>query len=101
MADEKYNFQDLAIEAAETTYDPRAKRCLPFLHTWSMWERSGRIQQERRCVSCGLHQIRTITRCWGRHVWETLATTSKVKGGKKIGKIYHQECENCCAMRRI
>ena len=45
----------LAEEAVRTAYDPRAQRCWPWSHAWTMWKEESRFSyfQRRRCVKCG------------------------------------------------
>ena len=67
MTDDSVDLRKLAEEAAGTVYDPRAKKCWPWSHRWTMWA-VGRhpayptIQAVdiRRCLRCGKTQVRDI-----------------------------------------
>lgn len=63
MNDEPIDLKKLAEEAAATAYEPRAKKCFPWSHQWTMWEyvNSLKLDQTRRCVRCGLRKEK---RCW-------------------------------------
>ena len=55
----------LAEDAVKNAYDPRAKRCMPFHHEWSMWTVSPSLIytmteeiHRRRCVRCGKTKVK-------------------------------------------
>lgn len=103
MTDGLEEFRKLADEAAAETYDPRAGRCLPFFHRWSMWDRDG-FYQFRRCMRCGKWQIGTLT--WGqcRHHWANIHESplfGDMNGKTTVGHIYRQSCDHCGDIRSV
>lgn len=64
MPDRIENLRELAEQAARETYSPRAKKCWPWSHAWTMWETHRRpgwpydVCQMRRCVRCGKFQTK-------------------------------------------
>jgi hypothetical protein len=52
----------LVEEAQRTAYDPRARRCWPWSHQWTMWRpvRVLQVFQQRRCVRCGITKERWV-----------------------------------------
>lgn len=60
------DFRKLAQEAAAEVYSPRAGRCWPWNHQWSMWEIGPRpgflfLQCEsRRCLRCGKRRVKNL-----------------------------------------
>lgn len=96
-------FRKLADEAAAETYDPRAGRCFPFLHQWSMWDRDG-VYQFRRCIRCGKWQIGQLVSVWAscRHAWDTIQDFdlhSPDHPGYTVGRVYRQCCRHCGEVR--
>jgi hypothetical protein len=98
------DFQALVEESIQERYDPRARRCRPWSHEWSMWqvEITGR-RQIRRCVGCGKMQVRQVSRkCC--HVWSTVEqywVSGPVPNARGYeGVAYMQKCERCGDMRR-
>lgn len=101
--DDKIDFHKLAEEAKTHAYDPRAKRCWPWSHEWTMWERdsTGR-EQSRRCLRCGKERIVTLTRTCV-HIWKTYQKSevwSEVGGKFPIGVAHMQQCAKCGDVRR-
>jgi hypothetical protein len=108
MTDEPVDFAALAAEAAKTAYDPRAKRCWPWSHQWTMWEteRTGR-QQTRRCTGCGKTAVSQLRRTCD-HEWRTLNAVSLFSrtdyGGKEdlpFARALDQQCTKCGDIRRV
>jgi hypothetical protein len=64
MADDLNDLRNLATEAAREAYDPRAARCWPWSHEWTMWKERIRPGYShisclaRRCVRCGKIKIK-------------------------------------------
>lgn len=54
--------RQLVNEASHESYDPRAKKCWPWSHQWTMWKernKPGFVSlkcQMRHCVKCGKMQ---------------------------------------------
>ncbi len=97
----KIDFQALAREAQETTYNPRAKRCFWLFHAWSMWETSEDTRvQGRRCTRCGRIQRKPLETTHA-HRWITTSTRDIVPDGKTIpcGVRYFQKCAGCGEIR--
>ena len=67
MEEDQVDLRKLAEEAAQAVYDPRAKRCWPWNHKWTMWQ-VGRnptwprlyASDIRRCLQCGKTQVKDI-----------------------------------------
>lgn len=60
MTEAPIDLKKLAEEAAREAYTPRAERCWPWSHRWTMWRPSvlagGFVSssfQRRRCLRCG------------------------------------------------
>jgi hypothetical protein len=97
------DLRKLAEEAADAAYDPRAKRCWPWSHEWTMWvtDQHGR-SQDRRCLRCGRKQINVlVTSC--AHRWETISENpvfGPESDKRAIGFAYSQKCTECGDLRR-
>ena len=52
----------LAMDAAREAPTPRALKCWPWSHRWTMWQPDfqGSICQRRRCLRCGLSKGRVV-----------------------------------------
>lgn len=92
-------FRKLAAKAAGEAYDPRADRCFPFCHRWSMWDRDG-FYQFRRCIRCGKWQTRCVVSLFApcRHMWDTFNETDlrdPFQPNASIGRVYRQHCRHC------
>ena len=49
----------LKVEDAQKATERPARKCWPWSHSWTMWDRSlGGLHQTRRCLGCGWRQIR-------------------------------------------
>lgn len=88
----------LIAETKEQTYDPRAQRCWPWWHTWTMWSNISARQQGRRCVCCGLEQRRSLPHLC---VWVTGYKRDITHNAKPIGIVYYQHCDGCGECRRL
>lgn len=104
MSDEQkpVDFGALAKEALAETYNPRARRCWPWSHEWTMWETSadGR-EQNRRCIGCGRIQKNVLVKTC-QHRWTTIER-SKVWGSSReypTGVVYIQKCDGCGKIQR-
>ncbi len=100
--DTKIDFQALAREAQETTYNPRAKRCFWPFHAWSMWETANEtLTQGRRCLRCGKVQRQHLEKTH-QHRWVTTETREIVRPGCAIpvGTAHIQKCSECGEVRR-
>jgi hypothetical protein len=93
------DFNALAKEALAETYDPRAQRCWPWSHRWTMWEQAENAKgafQTRRCTGCGYMQR---ARLHGGHVhsWKTIEKREIVRehGAIPTGVMYTLECRGC------
>lgn len=101
------DFKKLVEEAANETYNPRARRCWPWSHEWTMWEtvRGGR-QQVRRCVGCGKEQFTLARACL--HQWVTYntaqmlpAVNGEVVSDVPLGVRHLQRCKHCGDARKV
>lgn len=96
------DFKALAEEAARTAYDPRAERCWPWSHEWTMWQPNpGGRHQKRRCVRCGVSQGKRLSAVCA-HDWRRIddgRTTNK--GGEIIGFWYMYRCSHCCEGKTV
>jgi len=102
------DFQALAREAQETTYNPRPNgRCWVFFHDWSMWEPAAIIgdvgSQHRRCLRCGRIQKNVVNKgVHSEHRWETTNKITLVEGEHELprGMLFIQRCNICGDIRR-
>lgn len=88
----------LIEEAQAQTYNPRAQRCWPWWHAWTMWGGDNARQQSRRCVRCGLEQRLALA-----HVckWVTDHQRNVTNpDGHCYGIAYYQHCDGCGDRRR-
>ncbi|MGE0221751.1 MAG: hypothetical protein AB7F35_09950 [Acetobacteraceae bacterium] len=104
MRDETVDFRKLALEAAAEVYSPRARRCRPWSHVWTMWETdAGGLYQARRCVGCGKEVRRQLARACSHH-WETTSVMNLVSPDTRvrhpIGEIHIQRCWKCGDVQR-
>jgi len=95
--DKPVDFNQLAKEAVETVYNPRAKPCWFWLHKWTMWESEDNTTQTRRCVNCGKIQSNSINGC--NHDWIICDSFTLSRGDMKIGMGYNQYCIKCGEIR--
>ena len=104
MAEEpKTDFQALAKEAAGEGYDPRAKRCWPWSHAWTMWEKDGSGEwQTRRCVRCGKEKYHRLVKVHA-HKWKCVREGPIMCEGRvnPVGHYEDQRCAVCGALRHV
>lgn len=97
-----FDFRQLAQEAARSVYDPRAARCWPWSHAWTMWapDQSRRFQA-RRCTKCGKTVLSTLAdEC--AHRWKTVAEGRILDEDRNpVGTFHNQQCQVCGDMRKV
>jgi hypothetical protein len=102
--DHPIDFSKLAKEAAAESYNPRATRCWPWTHAWTMWQKIDHgNKQERRCTGCGKVHIKVLSKAH-EHTWKTIEMAtmwSTPRGQLPIGWTYIQECIYCHTPRRV
>ena len=96
------DFRSLVEEALQSAYDPRARRCRPWSHEWTMWLLSpDNRKQSRRCVGCGKTQFKTVAKeCL--HSWSILEQRDVwlVGADRPSAVAYFQSCRWCGDVRR-
>ncbi len=98
VAEADFDFNQLAAEAAKTAYDPRARRCWPWSHEWTMWQEEPAFQrQSRRCLNCGRMQASSLKRVCVHGEWTLLAKGNITSPGasKPSGHYWTRECGLC------
>jgi hypothetical protein len=96
------NLRLLIDEAAAQTYNPRARKCWPWWHEWTMWEtEKGQRYQTRHCVGCGL-AVRNVLAKECVHIWRTIEKARIMEKGNDlpIGRNYYQQCDECGDCRK-
>lgn len=95
-----FDFSKLVSEATSEAYDPRARRCWPWSHAWTMWQENPcDASQSRRCTACGLVSV-CRTGAKPVHDWATERQGNILNGRKQpIGTYKEQRCTMCAEFR--